>query len=453
MRFFNPPMVLAAVFAAILVTGCDGSGSAHGGHDHHHDGPDDDVHARVTASSVDGGDCNSGFALGVFPCLNINMLGGLQFSSQASDIWGWSDVLNGDEYAIVGLSTGTAFVRITEPATPQFVGYLPTATEKSDWRDIKTLNDHAFIVSEAPGHGLQVVDLSVLATLDQPTILTADVHYTEFGDAHNVAVNSDSNYVYVVGSNTCGAGLHMIDATEPKQLVFAGCYSADGYTHDVQCVNYIGPDEDYLGREICFAANEDTLTLVDVSDKQAPTLIARKSYVGAAYTHQGWLSEDQRYFFLGDEYDELAWAHNTRTYLWDLSDLDAPVQSHRYTATTAAMDHNLYVLGDHLFQANYAAGVRILRLGNLAEGEMAEVAYFDTYPFSDGPDSVGTWSVYPYFPSGALVTANISGEFFVLQPQLAKVPRCDDGLDNDGDGAADFPGDLDCTSSAGEFEH
>lgn len=439
-------LLLAGGLLAATLGGCRNGSSGH-----HHASPDDDVNAEVTAAQVAGGDCISGYANG-YPCRNVDMPGGLDFSVSASDIWGWVDKVNGDEYAILGLTTGTAFIRVTDPANPEFVGFLPTATTSSGWRDIKVINDHALIVSEASDHGLQIVDLSVLAGLNEKTRLAADAHYTQFGEAHNVAVNEDSNFAYIVGSDTCGGGLHMVDVSDPKAPVFAGCYSGDGYTHDVQCVTYAGPDSRYSGRELCFASNEDTLTIVDVTDKQAPRPVARQGYSGAAYTHQGWLSEDQAYFFLGDELDEMSGGHNTRTYIWDLSDLTQPRQTFTFTAATRATDHNLYVLDDHIYQANYLAGVRILRSGNLARGEMAEVAYFDTVPQIDALDFEGVWSVFPYFDSGTVVTANTNGRFFTLRPALDAVPRCDDGLDNDADGAIDYPADAECAGSGGLFE-
>ena len=78
----------------------------------------------------------------------------------------------------------------------------------------------------------------------------------------------------------------MIDAKDPLNPVFAGCFADDGYTHDTECVIYRGPDIAYQGREICFNYNEDTLTIVDVTDKTAPVMIAREGYLGHAYTHQ-----------------------------------------------------------------------------------------------------------------------------------------------------------------------
>jgi choice-of-anchor B domain-containing protein len=397
-----------SVFLAFTLSACD---------DDPYTYPGDDVNAEVTAVPVAGADCINNSANG-YPCLHIDMLSGLDFSVGASDIWGWLDSVNGDEYAILGLTTGTAFIRITDPSVPEFIGFLRTATAQSAWRDIKVINDHALIVSEAANHGLQIIDLTVLAGLTEKTQLSADVHYTRFGEAHNVAVNEDTNFAYIVGSDTCAGGLHMVDVSDPQAPAFAGCFDGDGYTHDVQCVVYAGPDAAYSGREICFAANEDTLTIVDVTDKATPQLVAVQTYAGAAYTHQGWLSEDHAYFFLGDEKDEQFGNHNTRTYIWDVTDLTQPQQTFSFTAATRATDHNLYVLDDHIYQANYLAGLRILRSGNLALGELAEVAYFDTAPGIDALDYYGVWSVFPYFSSGAVVTANTNGEFFVLRPAL-----------------------------------
>ena len=109
-----------------------------------------------------------------------------------------------------------------------------------------------------------------------------------------------------------GGALHMIDIREPKAPKFAGCYGdpktgnqGTGGTHDSQCVVYRGPDGQYQGREICFNASETALGIADVTDKAAPKALSRASHPNNAYTHQGWLSDDQKYFFVNDEGDEV----------------------------------------------------------------------------------------------------------------------------------------------------
>ena len=70
----------------------------------------------------------------------------------------------------------------------------------------------------------------------------------------------------------------MIDISNPLVPGNAGCFSADGYAHDAQCVVYNGPDAAHQGGEICFNANEDTLTIVDVANKAAPVQLSRTGY-------------------------------------------------------------------------------------------------------------------------------------------------------------------------------
>ena len=67
---------------------------------------------------------------------------------------------------------------------------------------MKVVNDHAYIISEAPGHGLQVFDLTQLRGLEaDPTReFTNTAHLDNFGQAHNIASNPENNRVYVIGS-------------------------------------------------------------------------------------------------------------------------------------------------------------------------------------------------------------------------------------------------------------
>ena len=58
-----------------------------------------------------------------------------------------------------------------------------------------------------------------------------------------------------------------------------------------------------------------------------PVQISRTGYAGSAYTHQGWLTEAHNHFLMDDELDETSYGQNTRTYIWDVSDLDNPVVS------------------------------------------------------------------------------------------------------------------------------
>jgi hypothetical protein len=51
--------------------------------------------------------------------------------------------------------------------------------------------------------------------------------------------------------------------TNPALPTGQGCASQDGYVHDAQCLVYRGPDTKYVGHEICYGYNEDTLTMYE----------------------------------------------------------------------------------------------------------------------------------------------------------------------------------------------
>ena len=309
--------------------------------------------------------CVDGLAAGLYPCDNIDLLSTMGTNQvgggDMNDIWGWTDPLDGKEYVLLGRTNGTAFIDISDPLNPIYLGNLNTNTVSSLWRDIKVYNNHAFIVSEASGHGMQVFDLTRLRNVNNPPVnFTSDAVYTGFGNAHNIVINEASGRAYGVGTNTASGGLHIVNIQNPLNPTILGTFSQDGYTHDAQVVNYIGTDAQYQGKEIAFACNENTITIVDVTDPTDATLISTEGYSGSAYTHQGWLTEDHRYFVVGDELDEQQSGVNTRTYFFNVEDLDNPFLANTYTATTAAIDHNLYIKDGIAYQSNYRAGLRML---------------------------------------------------------------------------------------------
>ncbi|HEU4913101.1 MAG TPA: choice-of-anchor B family protein [Actinomycetes bacterium] len=382
--------------------------------------------------------CVDGLAAGTYPCDGVDMLSHLWLDdlglSFANDIWGWTDPLTAKDYALVGGTEGTVFVDISDAKRPRVVGMLPThSTEGGDfWRDIKVYGDHAFVVSENKGHGLQVFDLTRLRDAGvTPATFTADVDYQEFGSAHNININTGSGYAYAVGTTTCDGGLHMVDVRDPKNPTFAGCMSDVGYVHDTQCVDYQGPDTEHVGREVCVSSAAqwggaspeqivNTVAVVDVTDKSNPRVLSNVEYPGDGYSHQGWLTPDQATFLHGDELDEVFNGNTTRTRVWDVSDLDNPSVTGAFDNTTTSIDHNMYTQGQNAYQSNYTSGLRVLDTSEAAQGMLTEKAFFDTYPENDNASfEGGTWSNYPYFRQQGIVAVNTMDRgLFVLKPRI-----------------------------------
>ena len=361
--------------------------------------------------------CANGHA-GDFPCDGVSLRSRIALDVMGgtfgNDLWGWSDGEAGPEYALMGLNTGTAFVDVTNPEDPVFLGRLPTETEASFWRDIKVYRDHAFIVADGAGaHGMQVFDLARLRGSAASRTFEADAVYREFESAHNLAINEETGFAYAVGSDTCERGLHIVDLRVPANPQFRACHAA-APVHDVQCVVYRGVDAEHLDREICISSNEDHVAVVDVADKSAIRNLSSITYPELGFVHQGWLTPDHRFFLLGDEFDETDFGVPTRMHVFDVSDLDAPEYLFPYELETVATDHNLYVRGNLVFAANYSSGLRVLEIGELVNRELRQVAFFDTFPQNDDVHLEGAWSVYPYLPSGTVIVSDIHNGLFVL---------------------------------------
>ncbi|MFS4455224.1 choice-of-anchor B family protein [Maribacter sp. 2304DJ31-5] len=366
--------------------------------------------------------CENGMA-GEYPCNGFDLLGRISLATfqadMGNDIWGWTDVTTDKEYALMGLDNGTAFIDISDTQNLIYLGKLPTATTSSSWRDIKVYGDFAYIVSEANGHGVQVFDLKKLRDVSNPPqTFSADGRYTAIGNAHNIVINETSGFAYPVGTarnDTFNGGVHFLDLQDPASPTAAGGWGDNGYTHDAQVITYSGPDSDYTGAEIFVGANENQVVVVDISDKSAPVELSTLPYPNIGYTHQGWFTEDQRYFILGDELDEVNSGFRSRTLIFDMADLDNPILHDTYLGPTSAIDHNGYVLGNEFYLANYTAGVRILDISQIDGKNIGETGFFDTFPESDNTQFDGVWSVYPYFSSGKILVSDINRGFFVIK--------------------------------------
>ena len=368
--------------------------------------------------------CENGFA-GEYPCNNYDLLSHFNLDelagsgTEGNDSWGWTDPETNKEYALMGTNKGIIFIDITDPSNTLILGILETATVNSSWRDVKVYDSHAFIVSEATNHGMQVFDLKRLRNvLNPPETFLVDTHFTEFGRAHNIVINKDSGYAYIVGgsrSTIYGGGPIFVNIQDPLNPIIEGGFSEGGYSHDAQVITYTGPDTDYTDKEILIGSNENEIVIADVTDKTNPLVISTISYANVKYAHQGWFTEDLKYFILGDELDELRLGNKTRSIIFDFTDLDNPVYHFDYLGTTNAIDHNGYVKDNIYYQANYTAGVRMIDVSTVANKVFSEVGYFDTYPANNNTDFNGVWNVYPYFPSGNIIISDIDNGFFVIR--------------------------------------
>jgi choice-of-anchor B domain-containing protein len=332
-------------------------------------------------------------------------------STFGNDCWGYVSP-SGREYVIMGVYGGFAFVEITNPTNPVIIDTV--TGPGSDWHDVKVIGEYAYGVSEG-GSGIQVMDLSNIDSGNVP--LVRNWTGGGYSTTHNIVANEESGSLWIVGSNIGNGGLVHIDISNPELPSIDGGWT-EMYVHDAQVVTW--QTGDLAGRELAFLCSgfsggfsETGLRIADVTNPNNPVTLATLFYPNAGYSHQAWLSTDRKYLYLNDELDEGNSVSVTTTRVINVEDPTNPFFVGTFTTGKAAIDHNLYTKDYVIYQSNYRSGLRVF--DGLDPTNPVEVAYFDTYPGSDGASFNGAWSNYPFFPSGTIAISDIERGLFLVR--------------------------------------
>jgi choice-of-anchor B domain-containing protein len=344
----------------------------------------------------------------------------LNGGDNGNSLWGYTSP-SGREYACFGSQLGTHFVEVTDPANPVVIGFI--GGPSSLWRDVRTYQNYAYAVSEGGG-GIQVISL---ANIDSGVVTLVNTVTTGGSTTatHTVCINETSGYLYRAGGG--GHGIRIYSLANPINPTYVSSWD-NKYCHEVTVITY--PSGPYAGKEVAFFCGGDNggwanagLFILDVTNKANLQLMSSLNYAGAQYSHQAWPSADLQTLYLDDELDEYYGLTTCVTKVFDISNLNAPVQKPDFGNGNTAIGHNLYTKGNLLYQANYTSGLRIFDVTTPWVG--TEVAYFDTYPENDGNTFNSLWNVYPYFQSGTVIGSDIDRGLFVWwigAPRVALAP-------------------------------
>ncbi len=228
---------------------------------------------------------------------------------------------------------------------------------------------YAYITTEAPGAGLQVIDLSGLpatATLARTLSDTGSQHTAYISNidyATNMALPGAEAFLYLAGSDVGSGAWRVYSLANPAEPQFiAAAPAGTEYVHDAtsllitdaraaQCGVGHNPCEVYVD------FNENTVDLWDVTDKVAPILLSSTTYSDASYTHSGWPTADQRHIFVHDETEEINRGLFTQIYTMNVEDLLNPFIVGSYQGPDTTTDHNGYTKGNFLYVSHYRRGL------------------------------------------------------------------------------------------------
>jgi len=307
-----------------------------------------------------------------------------------SGSWIYVDTETGNEYALLGSTSGTAVYDISTSSIEE-VGFI--SGPYSRWREITVIGQYAYVVTEGRGvgEGMQVIDLSDLPN----TFSLLSTYNTTFSTGHIIQrdIYSDAPYVYVNGTcNSCG--VNIIDVSDPANPKEIGNYNPGYYVHDCHVKG------DYL---YAAAFYKGTIDIVDISDKTNPFLAAQIE-VPAGNTHSSWLTEDNQHLIISPEMDGLP------ARIWNIADLENMYEVSTYSGNLESLTHNPYVRGDFVFFSHNTEGIRVVDIKD--PSCPVEVGFFDTFSGPSGGFN-GLWSACPYSASGKIIGGNREDGLYV----------------------------------------
>jgi choice-of-anchor B domain-containing protein len=330
---------------------------------------------------------------------NLTVRGHLTFPGKTlANIGGYADSL-GNEYALVGTSTGLAIVDVTNPDNP--VLKFNVNGVQNFWREVKTWKGFAYVTTEGANGGLTIVDMRQL-----PDTIISKV-YRGNGVINNTlktihSLHIDAGFCYLYGSNLASGGIVMLNLADPWNPVYAGSYSAR-YVHD----GFVAGDTVWACN-----VNDGVFTAIDVRNKMSPVALVSQETPGNL-THNSWLTDNHNVLLTTDE------TENSFLCSFDITDLNNITELDRFQTAPGSNSivHNTHVLNDFAVNSWYTEGVVIVdaaRPNNLIEVAKND---FTTY---EGAGFYGCWGVYPFLPSGTIVASDIDNGLFVLTPTYVR---------------------------------
>ena len=336
--------------------------------------------------------------------LNMSLVGSYDASwnnSRGSDLWGWVDA-NGTEYALVGLRDRVSVINLSNPASPTEEFYINESAYQSNWRDVKTFGNYAYITTEAY-EGLLIVDLSDMtgntfwrvSTFNHPNNGSS----VYFLAARNLYID-ENGIAYIFGGTD--PAISATDPSQPNGVIFLDI--ASNPTNP----DYLGGWQDYYTNDgmvrgdTLWAAcmGEGKFFAVDVSDKSNPIVMGQQASP-TGFTNNCWISDNGDYLFVSEEVSNGYIASYDVTNLSNIVEVDK-VQSNPGTASSPK---NVIVDGNFLICSYYRDGTVVYDI--TFPNNMIEVGYYDSFS-GTGTGYDGNWGVYPFLPSNLILATDIN---------------------------------------------
>jgi choice-of-anchor B domain-containing protein len=309
-----------------------------------------------------------------------------------SAIWGYTHP-DGREYALLGVRTGTAVIDITDSPALKEISFIPSA--QTDWRELKTYRNYAYVVTDNANTGIEILDLSAL-----PARAVKVATYRDLPQSHTLFIDEEAGILYAMGgSGESVVALSLADPLNPVEISrFGTAYVHDGFFKN--------------GKAYLSEITSKSFSIWDISDIAAPKFLKRVTDRAAPRVsfHNGWLTEDGNYMVTTEE------TAGRTVKIWDMRDIEN-IHVVAEWLPPNKLAHNIQIKGRYAYLSSYGGGVRVLDLADPTHP--VEAAFWAR---TDGMERgfVSVWGVYPFFKSGKLIASDIEQGLVVTEFDGAK---------------------------------
>lgn len=354
-----------------------------------------------------------------YPSLNINLLSHINPEKdntgndgrKYSGCWGWYQASTHKEYAIVGTSSKTYFIDVSNPQNPVIKDSVMAARTGCTWREIKTYQNYCYIVSDdAPPNSFQIVDMQYLP--DSVHVVHNGTTY--FERCHTIFV--DQNRLYCGGPTDAGVNMQtqnmrVYSLANPTAPVLLRTLGQDvpsiSYVHDM----YVRNDTVYAS---CGGQGFFILKYDPVNNKFIP-LQSFTGYPYNGYNHSSWQTDNRKTMVFADEVPA-----GLPAKVIDVSDFNNITLVDTIRSHVGATAHNPYIMNNTwCWMSTYQDGIYLYDISNPANTTIH--GYFDTQPEHGINDNFstnayrGNWGAYPYLPSKIIIACDMQNGIFILE--------------------------------------
>ena len=323
---------------------------------------------------------------------------GIRYNS----VWGYAQ--GGKEYAIMGATTGTYFIDVSNPVSPVQLDFVPGKRSGCIWREYKTLGKYLYAVSDdQKPNSLQIIDMSYLP--DSVHLVYDSKNL--FERAHTLFI--DGNYLYC-GSVTTATPVYYSMAAyslaNPESPVFIRNLHDDDPSFPTVHDMYVRHDTVYA------SCGYDALHIYKFNGAVFTSIGDLVSYPDKGYNHSSALTANGKMLVFTDEVPA-----SMAVKAIDVSDMNNIQLKSTFFSNVGATAHNPFIIGnDILVMAYYQDGLQIFDISDPAN--VVRTGYFDTYPQNGNvytsPAYAGCWGAYVDLPSKNILASDMQNGLFIL---------------------------------------